>query len=208
MGSRGASSGIGKPNSATEYYVSGEGMWINNYLRGRGDFGELSDAEKQFLKQLDKATNGNVTADTLYRNVDAAAIFGNMSATDADNLRQALLYGTDSFGKGKYADSIRDRVNNIIGRVEGKTQTEKGFMSTTTDKSVAENWGDFTGSENPVVMRIKTGKNTKGVNLSGYDKKVSPSEAQKETLLARGQSYKINKIYGKDGNIWIDVEMR
>ena len=210
MGGRGATSsgGGGMPNDATEQYVSGEGMWINQYLRGRGDFGELSDSEKEYLRDLDKATNGKINDKELYRSVDANAIFGNISATDAENLRQYLLYGGDSFGKGAYADSIRNRMQSIINRTEGKTQTEKGFMSTTADKRVAEDWGDFSGSENPVVMRIKTSPNTKGVNLSGYDKNVSSDQAQKERLLARGQSYEVGKIYAENGNIYVDVKMK
>ena len=123
-------------------------------------------------------------------------------------MRQYLLYGGDSFGKGAYADSIRNRMQSIINRTEGKTQTEKGFMSTTADKRVAEDWGDFSGSENPVVMRIKTSPNTKGVNLSSYDKNVSSDQAQKERLLARGQSYEVNKVYAENGNIYVDVTMK
>ena len=68
MGGRGATSsgGGGMPNDATEQYVSGEGMWINQYLRGRGNFGELSDSEKEYLRDLDKATNGKITDNELY----------------------------------------------------------------------------------------------------------------------------------------------
>ena len=197
--------GTGKPNDATEYYVSGEGMWINQYLRGNGDFGELTESEKQYLKDLDKATNGKISNDTLYRSVDASAIFGNMSETDYENLRTALVYGKDSLGKGQYADGIRQKVDGIINRTIGKAQTEKGYMSTTTSKSIAEEFGGFTGSDKPIVMNIKTNKNTKGVNLSGYDK--NASTPQKEVLLARGQSYKVTNIYGKNGNIYVDVEM-
>lgn len=209
MGGRGASSsgakGMGKPNDATEYYVSGDGMWINQYLRGNGDFGELTESEREYLKDLDKATNGKVTADTLYRSVDATAIFGDMSGTDYENLRTALVYGTDSFGKGKYADGIRQKVDGLINKTIGKTQTEKGYMSTTTRKSIAEEFGGFTGSDKPIVMNIKPSKNTKGVNLSRYDK--NASTPQKEVLLARGQSYKITNIYGKNGNINVDIEL-
>ena len=174
----GNAGGQGKPNDATEWYVSGEGMWINQYLRGRGEFGELSDTEKQMLKDLDTATNGKITDDTLYRSVDAEAIFGRMSDSDYQDLSQMLMYGEKSFGKGS------------------------------TSSDVAENWGDFTGSEKPVVMKITTSKNTRGVNLSGYDKNVSKSEAQHERLLARNQSYNVKKIYAKDGTIYVDVKMR
>ena len=149
-GSNSQSANAGQPNEATEWYVSGDGMWINQYLRGRGDFGELSQEEKQYLHDLDVATDGQIKDDVLYRSVDAEAIFGQMSDTDYDNLRQAVNYGMDTFGKGAYADGIRNRVNNIIDNTEGKTVTEKGFMSTTTSRDVAEDWGGFTGAERPV----------------------------------------------------------
>ena len=160
------------------------------------------------LKDLDKATNGKITDDTLYRSVDASAIFGSMSDGDYENLSQMLMYGENSFGKGAYADSIREKVDNRINKTVGKTITEKGFMSTTTSADVAEEWGGFTGSEKPVVMKIATSNNTKGVNLSSYDKNVSPSEAQHERLLARNQSYEVKRVYSKNGSIYVDVKMR
>ncbi len=199
----------GIPNDATEYYVSGEGMWINQYLRGRGDFGELSDSEKQLIKDLDIATDGKITENTLYRSVDMGAIFGNSDSYDYDDLRTYLNYGgAGAWGKGAYAESKAKQVENTLNKAIGKTITEKGYMSTTTKESVAAEWGDFTGSENPVVIKInnKSGK-VKGVDLSGYDKNVSKSEAQHERLLARNQSYKVTKIYGKNGGIYIDVDM-
>ena len=209
-GSRGGSGGVGadgKPNDATEYYVSGEGMWINDYLRGRGDFGELTPSEQQYIKDLDTATNGKIKDSTLYRNVDAEAIFGRMSDVDYYNLQQTLTYGEDSWGKGNYADGIRNKVSNIIDNTKGKVKTEKGYMSTTSDANIAEDWGDFTGSEKPIVMKIKTSNNTKGVNLSQYDKN-APDMPQKERLLARNQSYTVKDIYGKNGLIYVDVEMK
>ncbi len=202
-----AGGGSGKPNDATEFYVSGDGMWINQYLRGQEGFGELSESEKQYLKDLDKATDGKITDEVLYRSVDAQAVFGSMSDSDYDNLRQQVLYGENAFGKGKYADGIRQQVNSRIGRTEGKTITEKGFMSTTSEASVAEDWGGFSGSDKPIVMRMKPSKNTRGVNLSSYDKNVSADSAQHERLLARNQKYKVKKVYGKNGHIYVDVDM-
>jgi hypothetical protein len=197
----------GKPNSATEYYVSGDGMWINQYLRGRGDFGDLTESEEQFLKDLDTATDGNVKIDTLYRSVDASAIFGNISDVDYTNLSTALNYGGDTFGKGAYADGVRDKVNKIISNTEGKSITEKGFMSTTKDKDIAMEFGDFTGSEMPIVMKIDTGGNAHGVDVSIYDKNVDESEKQEEVLLARNQSYIVERIYSEDHNICVDVKL-
>lgn len=217
MGSRGASSGLnrsggggaGKPNEATEWYVSGEGMWINQYLRGRGDFGELTDFEKEMLRQLDSATDGKLPDKTLYRSVDASAIFGDMSETDMSNVKQMILYGGDSFGKGKYADGIRERTQRIIDRTTGAEKTEKGFMSTTSEKRIADDFQDFTGAENPVVMRIKTNGKARGVNLSEYDKNVAAGMEQKERLLKRNTKYKVTKISKDENrNIVIDVELR
>jgi len=203
-----ANSKNGKPNDATEYYVSGEGMWINQYLRGRGDFGELSDSEKQYIKDLDTATNGKITDETLYRSVDAKAIFGNIDGYDYDNLRQLVVYGDSAFDKGAYSQGLKKQATDTLNKTLNKTITEKGYMSTTTSENVAADWGDFTGAENPIIMKITPSKNTKGVNLSGYDKNVSSSEAQHERLLARNQQYDIKKIYGKNGYIYVDAKMR
>lgn len=208
-GARLASAGItpGKPNDATEWYVSGEGMWINQYLRGRGDFGELTDNEKQLLKELDIATDGKLPDKTLYRSVDASAIFGDLNDNDMDNVKQAILYGQESFGRGAYAEGIRRRTTQIINNTVGSTQTEKGFMSTTSDLSIAEDFQGFTGSNNPVVMRIKTGGKARGVNLSGYDKN-APDMPQKERLLARNTKYRVDNIYANGNrNIIIDVTL-
>lgn len=197
--------GAGIPNAATEEYVSGEGMWINQYLRGRGDFGKLSEAEREYLKDLDTATDGIITDKRLYRNVDASAIFGD--AVPFENIYQVLKYGPGAFGKGAYAERMAAEAQSAVTKVKGKSITEKGFMSTTADKEIAENWGDFTGAENPIVLQIKTGDKTRGVDLSIYDKNVSEDEAQKERLLARGQSFTVNDISAKDGLIYVDVTM-
>lgn len=200
MGSRGQSSGGGgKPNAATEYYVSGEGMWINQYLRGRGDFGELTEYEQQYLADLDKATNGKLKPQTLYRSVDAEAIFGEMSDFDYQNLAERINYGAND----RLIKEGTDKYMNVVG----KTVTEKGFMSTTKDRDVADDWQDFTGSSKPIVLELKTKAGTKGVDISSYDKNVSPAEAQKEVLLARGQKYKVTGIKSVNNNITVTAEM-
>lgn len=203
----GASLAHGKPNEATEYYVSGEGMWINQYLRGRGDFGELSENEKQYLKDLDIATDGKIKDKTLYRSVDATALLGRMDDFDYSDLRTMLTRGENAWGKGDFARQKVENLKKIISNAEGKRITEKGFMSTTSKESVASEWSDFTGSSRPVVMRIKPSSRTRGVDLSVYDKNVPKDEAQHERLLARNQSYVIKKVYSKNMQIYIDVEM-
>jgi len=212
MGGRGANikarkpSDNGMPNDATEWYVSGEGMWVNQYLRGKEGFGELSDFEKQMLNDLDKATNGIIKDDTLYRSVDASAVFGDISNGDYADLMQYLNYGPGSFGKGAYADGIRSKVEKLINKTLGKSVTEKGFMSTTSDRSIAEEFRDFTGSEKPIVMKITNAKGAKGVDLSAYDK--NASSPQKERLLARGQRYEVERIHSENGEICVDIRLK
>lgn len=188
---------------AIEWYVSGDGMWINQYLRGRGDFGELSEFEKEMLKNLDSATDREIGERVLYRSVDAAAIFGSMSDEDYSNLSRYMNYGPDAWGKGAYAKSISDRMAAILNGAKGKTITEKGFTSTTTDYEVARDWGDFSGSNRPIVLEIHTGKGTRGVDASFTDR--NASSAQREMLLARGQKMTVSDISVRDRTIYVKV---
>lgn len=188
---------------AIENYVSGEGMWINSWLRsdGGGEMGPLSSSEQEYVRQLDKALNKTVESDTLYRSVDASAIFGD--SVDFYNLEAAVVYGDNN----RFAQTAVNQANQAVG----KTITEKGYMSTTRSEDVAANFGSFTGSENPIVMKIKTSKSTKGADVSNATegiRQAERSDPQKETLLARGQSYIVKKIYAKNGHIYVDVNMK
>lgn len=185
----------GVPNDATEYYVSGDGMWINQYLRGLGDFGELTADERKYLAELDEATSGKIKPQTVYRSVDASAVFGDMSQMEYENLRDALIY------KDKSAPAQQALAK--AERAKGETITEKGFMSTTKDRELAVDWDDFTGSDKPVVLELETAPNTKGVDLSIYDKNVDADEAQNELLLARNQKWKLDSIGAQDGSIYV-----
>lgn len=192
---------------ALEWYVSGDGMWINQYLRGRGDFGKLTNNEEALLEQLTKATNKPLEPyDKLYRSVDARAIFGNISDTEFGNIYRHLVYGDKAYDKGAYSQRIKQRIEALLDRTTGKEITEKGFLSTTASKEVAERFGDFTGAENPIVIEFDTkGKDLKGVNLDFLDVEDNP---QVERLLARDTKYKVNAITvekGADGGRYIKV---
>lgn len=181
--------------SAAEYYVSGDGMWINQYLRGSMDDSgfqfTLQDAE--YLRDLDRAVSNPLVKDqTLYRSVDASAIFGSMSDIQYENLVSGLVYG-DKYGL--------EKSKGFIDAAQGRTLTEKGFMSTTKDAQVAHDWGGFSGSGKPVVMELKVPKGTTGKDLSSH------YMAQDEVLLSRGQRYKINSISAKNGNIYVKAEV-
>lgn len=191
-------------HEAVEWYVSGDGMLINQALRGSGEIpmDSLSDNERKLLSALDKATNKDtVVYPVLYRSVDASSIFGNMSAIEYDNLRGYIVYG-DTLGKGAYADSIRTAISNRINQAKSKEHEEKGFMSTTTDLETAVDWEGYTGSEKPIVLEITPAKNTKGLDLTEH------FMDQSEVLLARGQKYVIDSIEGKRGSIYVKVRLK
>lgn len=193
-----------KRNEALDAYISGDAMWLNNYLRGRGDFGELSREEQQMLDELTAVTKlDKVGERTLWRSVDARAIFGNMTDGEFEDLAGRILYGDDS----KFVMEKTQRFMDVVG----KEITEKGFMSTTKSKEVAAAWGDYSGSRTPVFMKIRTTANTRGVDVEKYtlahNAEVEQSQAQKEILLKRGQRYKVVGIKELDGRICVEVEL-
>lgn len=141
---------------ALEQYVSGDFMYVNNALRGRNGMSvdDLYEDEKQMLNVLTKATNNKLGEEaTLYRSVDASSIFGKMSDLQYSQLHDALVYN-DSWSKNK--------ISSLIQNAKGKVIVDKGFMSTTRDRNVADSWGDFTGSNKPIVLRMKTKKRQEG----------------------------------------------
>ena len=183
---------------ALEHYVSGDGMWINQYLRGRGEFGELTDYEKEYLKDLKSATDRIVEIDKLFRSVDASAIFPGMDVYQYGELYNFLRWGPET----KTQEDAFARLMKVIG----ETRVEKGFMSTTRNYSFASEFGDFTGSDMPVVLKIDTGGKARGVEIP---KKLElEDDPQEEVLLKNGTEYTIKKMYVEDGNIVIDVKLK
>lgn len=214
FGGRGASSGnIGKKQlDALEYYVSGEGMWINQYLRDDTFGGELTANEKEFLKDLEKITNSNtVNDDVLYRTVDANAIFNDIDDFAYGELKDEIIYNTYSKGKGAYSQNKAKEINSKINSVVGKTISEKGFMSTTKSLNIAENNMYTFGSTKPVILEIRGTKGTKGYDVMKKASKklraVEKSDPQKEVLLAKNKKYKVNSVSNKNGNIYIKVKL-
>ena len=180
-------------NNVLENYVSGDGMWINSYLRNPTEFGNLTEDEKEYLSIMDYALKNDIKETTLYRSVDAKAVFGNITDIEFDDLKSQLLYGNDN-----------KKALELINSVKGKEIVEKGFMSTTTEQRIALDWGDFSGSDKPIVLELKTPKGTKGKNLHFLDFEDDP---QREVLLARNTKYKINSIETKEGQIYLKAEV-
>lgn len=179
---------------AIEWYVSGDGMWINDYLRKTeaervAQFGELSDNEKWLYEQLKSATDKPLDKDihTLYRSVDSRAIFGDIPLEERFDIGDFLMYGDGAVEKGKIPE-LQKRIDSV----KGKTITDKGFMSTTKDLDLAVDFDGFTGAEHSVVLELDTTKaSVKGADLKKFD---VPDAPQKEVLLAPDTKYKITDI--------------
>lgn len=180
-------------NNVLENYVSGDGMWINSYLRNPAEFGNLTEDEKEYLSIMDYALKNDIKETVLYRSVDAKAVFGNINDIEFDDLKSQLIYGNDN-----------KKALELINSVKGKEIVEKGFMSTTTEQRIALDWRDFSGSDKPIVLELKTPKGTKGKNLHFLDFEDDP---QREVLLARNTKYKINSIETKEGQIYLKAEV-
>lgn len=187
---------------ALEWYVSGEGQYINQALRGRvgADFGDLTEEERASIDAIRKATNHPLdeSIKTLYRSVDASAIFGNISEMQYESLCDYFL---SSGADRKYYEK---QIGGILERSRGKEIEEKGFMSTTHDKSIALEWGSFTGSDHPVTLELKVAPGTKGIDLKKLDVE---DMQQKEVLLHTGIKYRITEITHVDGMPYIKAEI-
>lgn len=185
---------------ALQYYVQGDGMYINDYLRSRNNpierMGKMTDFDNQLIKDLDNATENVIHNKKLYRSVDASAIFPNISQNEYEDLKDYLVYNSNQ----------NLVVNNATKTLNGKLRefTDKGFVSTTKDYNIAKEWGSFSGSDKPVVLELNIKDAVKGRDLDFLDLADNP---QKEVLLKRNQYFEIKNISSKDGNIYITANV-
>ncbi|EFM24785.1 phage protein F-like protein [Peptoniphilus duerdenii ATCC BAA-1640] len=185
-------------DDALDYYVSGDGMWINNYLRGRSPDIVFTEDDKIYLERLDQATTlQNVKEKTLYRSVDVSAIIGDISDFDYDDLRGAYFYGDDS----KRAKEIMEK---YLKNIQGKEIVDKGFLSTTKSKDIALEFQGFTGSSKSCVIEFNVPDGIKGVDLKDFD--IADSE-QREVLLARGQKFVIKEMTQEQGQFYFKADL-
>lgn len=172
---------------AVEYYVSGDGMYINDYLRDRNNpverMGEMTDFDKETIKHLESATDREHGYDKLYRCVDADAIFDNVNDMDWEYLQGNLGYGQNN-----------QRAKEMIDGIKDKVITDKGFMSTTKDYDIAADFLDFTGADHPLVIEFEDAKNVKGFDLEKFMPNLDKTKSQKEVILHNNASYKIKDI--------------
>jgi len=81
---------------------------------------------------------------------------------------------------------------------EGASFTDGGFVSTTSEKSIAS---EFSG-KSKTVMEINVPKGSKAISVAG----VSEYENEQEVLLNRGGSFKVTGISEADGKRIVHVE--
>lgn len=180
--------------SAVEAYVSGDRMDINQILRGSG--GEMRPDERELVKDLDSALADPLgKPQTLFRSVDAEAVFGKMSQLQYEQMRDAVVYHDNTHMK---------TANEFMAKVQGRTITEKGYMSTTKDFEIASEWGGFTGSDKPIVLKLNVPGSTRGRDLVEFEVE---GEEQKEVLLSRGQKYRVTGYGSENGSIIVYADI-
>ena len=187
-------------NEAIEEYVSGDGMWINNKLRGIGEIADypLSEGDKIYLEKLDQATQSQIVKEkTLYRSVDISSIIGDISDSEYDDLKSAYIYNNKS-------KPAQEAINKYLKNIEGKEIVDKGFMSTTKSKEIALDFQDFTGSSKPCVIEFNVPKGIKGIDLKDFD--IADME-QKEVLLARNQKFVIREVRQEQGQFYFKADL-
>lgn len=185
---------------AVDYYASGEGMYINDYLRDRNNpverMGEMTNFDKEMVRQLEKATNREHGYNKLYRCVDADAIFDNVSDMDWEYIQENLGYGGNNPRAKELIDSIKDKVI-----------TDKGFMSTTKDYDIAADFLDTTGANHPLVIEFENANKVGGFDLEKFMGDIELRKEQKEVILHNNATYKIKNIaMDKMGRVHLKAE--
>lgn len=107
---------------------------------------------------------------------------------------------SDKYVGTSYRGIVADRkvFDDFASTKKGDTFTEKGFMSTSANKLVAEDFAD--GTEYKIIFEIR-GKN--GVDIS-Y---VSDIEEEKEVLFDKSSKFKILKITKNDKKNYGDIHI-
>lgn len=186
-----------KQEEAVEKYVSGDGMYINQYLRN-GRIEDLSLEDNDYYLNLRQATNHELGEEmTLYRSVDASAIFGKMTNLQYENLVDYIVVGD----RQRLVVQDAEMLLNYAKR--RGVITEKGFMSTTKSKRLALDFKDFTGSDKPIVLELKAPSGTRGLDLGKKMPALNKRMAQEEVLLTTRTEYQITGITSKEGQIYV-----
>lgn len=204
-------------DEAIEYYVSGDGMWINNYLRERGYYDNpenrntLSESDKKIIEDMTRATErdlidtggtGPANERPLWRSVDAS-MFG-LSSTEIDALKQEFVFGGLNKSNQRYYGPILKGAMAKLGKFRD-LQIDKGFMSTTESFEVARDWGAFSGAETPIVLKIRTAGNQRGYILKKNLPALNEMMEQDEVILSRNTKWRFSSCSNVDGTLCFNI---
>lgn len=182
-------------DEAAKRYTSWEWMRINQYLRDPRDFGLLSKTEQWLLDDLDALTRSDtVKQKKLYRATSADWLLWRMNEDTWDDLLNSVYWWETT-----------TKVSDIINNSKGKVLEEKWFLSTTTDKTIADEWGWFTDWRHEVTLELEVPEWVKWKDLSNYD---LPDNPQKEVLLAQWTKYEIIDILPNEWEWWLLIRAR
>lgn len=155
--------------------------------------GEIDGEDALLRRGLDEATSKALGKEmVLYRGVSAKAIFGD--GVKYGYLKSGLVNGDVDADVSAYLSQVKRETI-------GKTITERGYMSTSKNATTGEGFG----GEQPIVLRFTTKKKTMGIDLDSNRAFYRNNTSEREVLLGRGMSYKITKIFGKNGKIYADA---
>lgn len=171
------------PPPSGYFQIGSNGSYTINEALREGNENSLSDAQKRVVATMDK----------------------NMKPLDSDIevVRMADFDYLTSLGISEItADLARKgdsaRIERIRNMITGGTVQEKGFMSTSYEKSLKGNAFTY----RPVMLNMKVKKGTKAM--------FSPTGKENEMVLARGTKYKITGVHAitnEAGNkLVLDVE--
>lgn len=177
---------------AIDYYISGNGYDMAFGLRNGTP---LSDEDKLLVQGLDEATAHPLDSSlTVYRGASIESIFGSEAGEKFGWLKSHIVGGY----KTQESQAIYD---SIIQKGLKSSHTDKSFMSSSIHNSVAEGFG----GEHPVVMKITVPKGTRGIELHKQKDIYKNNTSEKEVLLSRNLSYRVSRVYSKNGYIYIDA---
>ncbi len=168
-------------------------------------------------------TAGETNAISYYKNKNFAKVnTGLRSGADLDSATKEVVSGLDSaidkqagstkaatLYRGIKSQKLADQARKNPASLVGKTVTDNGFMSTSTETGAAKHFAgnSFGASKSAVIMQIKAPKGTKALSMDGYTKSKNVF-TENEMLLKRGSSIKITKVSEWSGAVLIEGELQ
>lgn len=156
---------------ALMFYSNGNGMVMNDYLRGGTEY-----------RSYGRDFAGEVRQNT---------------ATAVQALNQASLPREVNTMRGASIDELNDLYRQTPGarsdpsKLVGKTYTNKGMLSTTTERDYAEEYATSMGPSNGVLFHTNFKKGAKAVHIDPLHGK----EWENEVLGAPNRRFKITRAY-------------